>query len=147
MPFSQNQYGVDTGKIEFPEDIQVLIHEKSKRIYHKPEFLPDYDDLIKYHTYDNTDNLHWFWKKYPLATFKGEDVADEDRNMPGRALHPIPETDSIIDSMIQKVGGEKNFRTLLKTGYQAFPVYASEKIDVPAIQIIGSEYRCQTPRL
>jgi len=147
FPFSQNQFGVDTGKIEFPADIHVLIHEKSKRIYHKPEFLPDFDDLIKYHNYENGKELHWFWKKYPMSTFKYDAVADEDRGMPGRTLHAIPETDTIIESIIQKVGGERNFLTLLKTWLKTSHVDTNEEIDVPAMQIIGSEYRCKTPRL
>gem|GEM_PF-6735208 len=38
--FSGNQYGIDTGIIEFPDTIRVVSQEKSKRIYHNPARLP-----------------------------------------------------------------------------------------------------------
>gem|GEM_PF-4090885 len=99
-PFSYNQYGVDTGIFQFPDDVKILINEKSKRVYHKPEYLPDVEDLQKYHL---REPLYWYWEKYPPETYRFEKVEKEDRGMPGRSVRLIPQRDNIIETMIEKV--------------------------------------------
>jgi len=58
--------------------VQVLAEEKSKRIYHSPELLPNRDELNRYH---NMDDSYWFWEKYPIDDFNRVQITDEDKKM------------------------------------------------------------------
>jgi len=141
--FSGNQYGIDTGIIEFPDTIRVVSQEKSKRIYHNPARLPSREQFSQ-DIQNGAEGMKEINRLLEWWAFPSSRLDD----LRGRKAIPVPYTDSIIDGVIRKVGGEEKFKKLLQSGNTTKTVQREgDIINTPMIKIIGSEYRCKDPRI
>jgi len=61
----------------------------------------------------------------------------------------IPQTDTFLESVIHMVGGERNFAQMMKRNNKPVKDETTGVIQKgsTSIHIIGSEYRCEKPRL
>jgi len=141
-PISYNQYGIDTGVLQFPDDVQILYHEKAKQVFPNPEMVPSGELLNK----DYQERNDYYEHQYQTTGSTDIPFPGKEYDMMGRGEIPIPKTSESIEYFIASVGGKKNFLSLL-SGWQKRANHLDQIEDIPAVQIIGSEYRCTKPRI
>jgi len=129
-PVSSNQYGVDTGIVIFPDTITWELQEKYKAVYPNSLWLP------------------WIWE-WGTDSFskKTQPYPHLDYELLWNMQTSIPQTDDFTDQLIDTLGNESIFLSLLWVWQKPWTNDTTKKIQTPIMRIIGSEYRCKTPRI
>jgi len=128
-PTSANSYGIDNGVVIFPDTVHSELREKHKAVYPNSQWLP----LI--------GEIYWSEVSRPYSS---------DVNLAWNMNTAIPQTDTFLKSIIDMVGGEKNFVQMMKKNNKPVRDETTGMIiqkGSTSIHIMWSEYRCENPRI